>query len=185
MLDPFSYPFEWDIVRIAGVTCPGYCKIDGFTRPYGWDVKKGKGTLGAVVTFVSSDPAKGSITFYLWTKDHFDRWLSFRKLFAYDPTKKKLEAVDIYHSSLEDIGIKSVVIESIGMIVRESGGLYSIKVDMLEYFPPPKKSAVATPSGSSTNGGKKTGSTPGTKPDPIEDAQQAEIGRLLVEARKP
>ncbi len=181
-LSPIDYPYEWDVIRIGGVTSPGVCKISGWKKTNDWDVKKGKGTLGSTVTFTGREPSKGSVTFYLWTNDHFNRWNTFRKLLKYDTTKENISAVDIYHPSLETIDVKSVVIESIGMIERESGGLYSIQVDMLEYFPPPKKSAVKTPSGSKPTG---KNTTPGKVVDPVEAAKQAEIAKLLKEAKEP
>jgi hypothetical protein len=70
-----------------------------------------------------------------------------------------------------------------GLVEHEGKGLYSVVVEMIEYFPPPQKSAVKTPDGSKSNAGKTPGSSPSG--DPIADAKQAEIARLLAEAKKP
>lgn len=181
-VNPIENPQAWDIVYIGQVPCPGYCKVGEFPRSYEWDVKKGKGTQGATTTFVGKPPTKGSITFYLWTAQHFKEWAVFRPLLKYDPTKKSVQAVDIYHPSLADIDVNSVVTEEIGNIIHEGEQMYSIKVDFLEYFPAPKKSAVGTPSGSTST---QKGTTPGTPPDPIADAQQKEIAALLKKASEP
>ncbi len=181
-LNPIANAESWHTVTIANEISPGACELSGFKRTYGWDIKKGKGTLGATLTFNESPPVEGTIKFMLWEDFHFVQWDDFRKHFKYDPTKKGASAVDIYHPSLADIDCKSVVCKSIGAIEHEGKGLYSISVELIEYHPPPKKSAVSTPDGSKSN---TTAKTSGVTPDPIADAQQAEIKRLLAEAKKP
>lgn len=181
-VNPIEYPEQWDRVVVGGVTSPGKAEVGEFKRAHEWDVKKGKGTLGATTTFVGRPPAKGTVTFELWTIQHFIDWETFRKALLYDPTKQNVQAVEIYHPSLADIGIHSVVTENVGNAIKAGKGKWTIAVEFLEYFPAPKKSAVSTPSGSTTT---TSGSTPGTQPDPIADAQQKEIAALLAEAGKP
>lgn len=179
-VDPILNPQDWDVVTIGQTVSPGICKVGEFKRGNEWDIKKGKGTLGATVTFVGRPPAKGSITFKLWTSAHFAQWDTFRAALLYDPTKKAVQAIDIYHPSLADIGVNSVVTESIGNIVHDGQGLYTIAVDFIEYFPPPKGSAVSTPTGSRSNAGLPGGS--GATPDPVAEAQQKQIAELLKQA---
>ena len=181
-LNPIQNAEDWDKVQIGLYESPGVCVVSGAERKYGWDVKKGKGTQGATLTFNESPPVEFSIKFMLWEIDHFVQWSTFRTLFKYDPTKKATTAIDIYHPSLADIDVKSVVCKKIGAIEHEGKQLYSVTVDLIEYHPPPKKSAVSTPDTSKPNA-----NTPGigTQPDPIADAQQAEIAKLLAEAKKP
>lgn len=181
-INPIDNPQAWDTVTIGQVQSPGVCKVTGFKRQNEWDIKKGKGTLGATTTYVGKPPAKGSITFQLWTAFHFAEWDEFRPLLKYDPTKKAVQAVDIYHPSLADIDLNSVIVENIGAIEHEGQQLYTITVDFIEYFPAPKKSAVGTPTSSSTT---QKGTTPGSPPDPIADAQQKEIAALLKKASEP
>ena len=183
-VNPIDFPQAWDVVLVGGSDSPGVCKVGEFKRAHEFDVKKGKGTLGATITFVGRPPAKGSVTFKLWTADHFTAWDNFRPLLKFDPTKKAIQAIDIYHPALADIDIHSVVTENIGSIVHEGEGLYSIAVDFLEYFPPPKASAIGTPTGSSSTSSA-NGSTPGTPADPVADAQQKEIANLLSQASQP
>ncbi len=182
LLNPIDNPQAWDVIQIGSQTSPGICKIGAFKAKHEWDVKKGKGTLGATITFVGRPPASGSITFKLWTKAHFVQWDTFSDLFKYDPTKKAVQAIDICHPSLAAIQLNSVVCEGIGAINHEGNGLYTITVDLLEYFPPPKASATGTPSGSSASGG--TGGL-ATSVDPVADAQQKEIAALLAKAGQP
>ncbi len=182
-LNPFDDPAEFDIIEINGQVCPGICELSGWKRPTEWDVKKGKGTKGGTATLSQLPPAKGSVKFKLWTPQQFEDWADFRKNFKYDPTKKTINAVDVFHPSLAEIDIVSVVTESIGAVEPEGKGLFSITVELLEYLPPPKKTASGTPSGSSSNGGKAGKS--GASDDPIADAQQREIAKLQAEAAKP
>lgn len=178
-LDPINNAQAWDVVYIAGQPSPGIAKVGEFKRAAEWDVKKGKGSLGATVTYVGRPPAKGSITFKLWTAAHFTAWDTFRPLFKYDPTKQAAQAVDIYHPSLADIDVLSVVCESIGNIVHEGDQLYSITIELLEYLPPPKVSAVSTPTTA------QAGPPPPNTPPAVQDAQQQEIAALLQQASQP
>lgn len=180
-LNPIENPEAWDKVEIGDQECPGVAKLSGFKRDYGWDVKKGKGAKGATLTLNEFPPVEGTVTIYLWTPEHFAEWNSFKSMFNYDPAKKKTSPVDIYHPSLADIDCFSVVCKSIDAITHEGNQLYSVKVSLIEYNPPPKKSAVSTPSGSAS----KAKAGPGNTSDPVGDAQQEEIRRLLNEAKKP
>lgn len=183
-VDPISFPETWDVIIIGQATSPGLCKISDVKRGFEWDVKKGKGTLGGTVTFTGRPPAKFSVTFRLWLADHFTEWDLFRPLLKFDPTKKTVRAVDIYHPALADIEIHSVVTEGIGGIIHEGDGMYTITVEFIEYFPPPKAAAVGTPSGSKSPKDPKTNTT-GASDDPIADAQQKQIAALLQKASAP
>ncbi len=181
-INPIDNPQAWDVINVGGKDNPGYCEVGEFKRENEWDIKKGKGTKGATMTFVGLPPAKGQIVFYLWLAQHFRDWEAFRKLFKYDPTKKTTSAIDIYHPSLADIDISSVVTEYITNIVHVGKQMYTVTVDLVEYSPPPKASAVSTPGGSKSTGG---ASIPGTPTDPVADAQQKEIAALLKTASEP
>jgi len=187
-VDPISFPTAWDYIFVGGVINPGVCKVSEFKRAHEFDVKKGKGALGATVTFVGRPPAKGSIQFLLWKSQHFVDWDIFRALLKYDPTKKKVQAIDIYHPSLADIDVNSVVTESIGNIVHEGDGLYSITVEFLEYFPPPNKPAVSTPTGAQQNVQLTNTLYPGAfeqHPPPLDQQMQNTIAGLMAQASAP
>lgn len=149
--NPIDYPQDWDTVTISGNVSPGICEVSGFERAHEWDVKKGKGTQGATITYVGRPPAKGTVKFYLWTAKHFDQWDTFVPLFKYDPTKQSVQAFSMYYPSLDDIDLFQFVCEGIGAIVHEGKQLYSCTVKLLEFFPAPKASAVSTPVKATTN----------------------------------
>lgn len=182
--NPLDNPEVWDVVVISGVTSPGIIKdgtLGEWKRTHDFDVKKGKGTLGATVTFTSKPPAEGSITFLLWTPDHFTAWDSFLPLLKYDPTKKAASAVDIYHPALDAIDIASVVCTKIGNVMHEGKQLYSITVDFLEYFPTPNASAVSTPTGAT--GTPPPPNNPGNPPANPGSAEEQQIAALLKQAQ--
>ena len=179
--NPIEDPQAWDHIYVGQTKSP-LCKVTGFKRQYEWDKKTGKGTKGSTTTFVGQPAVNGTVTFYLWRVQDFVAWAAFRKLLKYDPTKKNVEAIDIWYPSLADIDVKSVTTEEIGAIEHEGQGMYSVTIALLEYLPPPKKSATSTPSGSKTT---QKGTTPGTPTDPVADAQQKEIAELLKKAAEP
>jgi hypothetical protein len=181
-VDPISSPQTWDVVIIANVTSPFVCKVNGFKRSHDWDVKKGKGSLGATITFVGRSPAKGSIEFFATQPAHFTAWNTFLPLLKYDPTKKSVKPVDIYHPSLADVDINSVVTENVGAWEHKGQQLYSRVVDFLEYFPPPPQSAVSTPTGAIATS---PGQVPGSAPPSADDALQAQIAQLMKKAAAP
>lgn len=178
-INPFANAELWDVVQIGETTSPGICTVSGFKRTHGWEVKKGKGVKGSTITLNEFPPAEGTIKFLLWTPEHFVAWGAFRPLFKYDPTKKTVNAVDIFHPALDDIEVRRVVCKDIGQVEKEGPGLYSITVSLLEYNPPPKKNATSTPKASSN-----TSNSSGSG-DPVLDAKLAEIDRLREEAKDP
>jgi hypothetical protein len=177
--DPYNNPQQWDVIQIGGTTNPGICQVGEFKRGFEWDVKKGKGTLGATITFTGRPPAKGSIKFLLWEAQHFVDWDAFLPQFKYSPTKQAVQAVTVYHPSLAAIDLSQVVTESIGNPIHEGGGLFSITVEFLEYFPPPSVSATSTPTMAQPN------TDPAANPPDPYAAQQAQIASLLKEAQAP
>lgn len=179
---PLTDPQLYDYVAIAGKASPGLAVVNDVKRQTEWDVKKGKGTVGATITLVTRPPIEFSITFYIYTQDQFKQWAEFRKVFEVDPTKSKVTALSIFHPILDDLGVTSVVCKSISGLQNKGKAMYAYEVELLEYFPPPKKAATGTPDGSKANGGK---SATGTPPDPIADAQQKEIADLLKQAQGP
>lgn len=185
-VDPIANPQIWDTVTIGGFAWPpfypGYCEVGEFKRAHEWDVKKGKGTIGGTVTFVGRPPAKGKITFWMWLPSHFVAWDTLRPLLKYDPTKASVQAVDIYHPSLADVDINSVVTESIGNVVHQGKQMYSVEVEFLEYFPPPKVSAVSTPTHAAANISRPV---QGALPDAADVALQNQITSLLNQAQQP
>lgn len=155
LVNPYFFPQEWDVIRIGGqpgTVSPGMCVLSGWARKHEFDVKKGKGTKGSTITFTQLPPVEGEIEFFFWDRglyghNHFVEWSIFLPLLKYDPTKKDIQAIAIYHPSLDDLGISSVVCTEVGILTRSNQLMYSVKCKFLEYTPQPKGSAVGTARG--------------------------------------
>ncbi len=195
IVNPLRFPQIWDQFSVGGVVNPGVVPpggLTGFERKYDWDVKKGKGAYGGTVTFTQKPPATGKIKIHLWTISQIDSLESFIPLLQYDPTKTTVKAVDIYHPSLALTGVRSVVTEDISPLIHEGQGLYSVTFSFIEYNPPPKASAVSTPTISRLSSSRATsasqvaaGQPAGTVRDPISDANETQIALLLRQAGGP
>jgi hypothetical protein len=175
VLNPIDFAEAWDIATCAGVDSPGVIPpggISGAKRTYKYDVKTGKGTAGSTTTFVGKPPSPFTIKFEAWTPAHFSAWGSFLPLFKYNTVSKVGQAFDIFHPSLADLDIKSVVVTDIGQWVSEGGGLWSRTIEFLEYFPASKKSIVSTPTGSKSTAPTYVGGAP---PGNTQDSQIAAL----------
>ena len=182
LLNPIDDPQAWDSVIIAGRQSPGLAQIGEVSREYEWDVKVGKGAFGSTTTFTGRVPAKFSVTFTLWTQQHFSAWEDFVERLKYNPAKIKINPetlwvsgvspVDIFHPTLVLIDVNAVVIQKINSLVHKGRGVYTASIDFLEYYPPPRLSVVATPAGS----------TPidGLSPTPRQQALIDQIAQLNV-----
>lgn len=195
-INPLEKAEQWHFFTIAGVRSPGGAIVGEGKRKHEWDVKRGKGAQGATMTYVGIAPMDFSVTVQLWDAgdrgdvyypdlDHFALWDAFLPLLKYDPTKKTPTAIDFYHPSFEGLGLRSVVCESVSNLQHKGKGLYEVKLDFLEYIPPPPSSAVATPSSSDsqTRNPGKTGPV-GTVPDPAVVGAQAELDTALAKAKE-
>ncbi len=145
--NPIDVPELWDVVFVGGAKSPGLVKVNTDGLKYNLDKKKGKGTQKRTVTFTGADGVDVKLKFRFWLSEHFDAWAQYQNLFEYDPSKKNDKAIDVTHPKLAFLGVHNFVTERIGPINEEGegSGLFTVEVDLAEYAPPPKKSAVSTP----------------------------------------
>jgi len=181
---PLAQPQLWDRVFVAGVPSPGKATISRAGQPFKWDEKDGPGTQGANLTYRGQRNSHFQIKLSFREEDHFAEWDDWQTLLAYDSTKKTVKAVDVYHPSLADRGIKSMVVENIGGIEKVAPTRWEVVIDCIK-FSPPKKSPTTTPGSSTANGTHATESAAGTPATDAQDAQQQEIAKLLAIAQQP
>jgi len=151
-------------------------------RPFKWDVKDAPGTQGATITYRGSRPSKMKLAFYFWEASQitaFDE--NILPLFQLDATKTKVLPVDVLQALLASVDIFSVVAEKIGTYEHEGAGLWSLKIEVLEYKPASKKNATQTPNSTLTKG--KPGSTQDNR-STFEKNLDAENAALLEEAKR-
>jgi hypothetical protein len=176
LLSPFESTAAWDVVLIGGTAAsPGLVRIKSCVRKNKWDVKIGKGTIGATETFVGIPPAEIELEFKLWLPDHFTAWSTFVQNFQYDPSKQPgvANAIDIWHPALAFLGITSVVATEIGAPMMQPDFLWLINVKLLEYLKVPNTSAVGTANGSTSTA--KSPTTPGGQPPGALDNDIAQL----------
>lgn len=180
--DPFTAPNAWTSAVIGGQTTPGFVEVTDAHRPFGWDVKGGKGADGATVTHTGKQLAEPKLKIKLWTSEHFAAWDAFVPLLKYEPTKgKPVLALDIYHPALAAIDCNSVVVKKLGAPTHKGGGLFEVDIELLEYRPPPPKKAVATPSQSTGDGADDAN---GNRQDPQVVALQKQVAALLPKVQQ-
>lgn len=182
--DPITDPQSWDTVQIAGQSIPFPCVLAGWARESQWDQKGGKGAKGANSTYVAEKLAKGTIKFLLFKAGDYQLWLQYRQLFKADTTKKPANALSIHHFSLDAIDVHAVNVEKVEAPIHEGRGLFSVTVHLVEFAPPPPRSAVSTPTKAKDN--TPSSSTPSGNAAPDADAAlQAQIGQLMTRAAQP
>lgn len=178
MSNPIDDPELWHTATIAGRDTPGLATVTGAKRPRKWDEKEGPGASGASLTYRGDRLVAPTLTLKLWEPEHFDEW---EDLHAYLKPLVKGKAVDFFHPSVEDLDVRSVVIEEIGQreMIEGSGGAATVAITLKEFRPPPKANATGSPNGSKNGSGKGGGTTT------AQSEQEKEIARLLEEAKKP
>ena len=150
--DWITQPAAWDSINLAGtqtsVVTHGLLKeVHGFDRDNGWQEKKGKGSIGATITYVQKPPAKGKLIFEVWTAMHLQTWGTFRQLFLYNPAAGQSaddQAISISYPSLDDIQLSAVLVKKISPVQRMPRGKGIIAIELWEYIPVPQVSAVQT-----------------------------------------
>lgn len=148
VVNPYKFPTRWDYIECASVISPGVIPkggMSGFSRKYNFDPKNGYGMYGSILTFALRPAAEGSFRIWTWTSDQYDSMGNFLQVLEYDPTKARVQAIDIFHPALATIGIRRVVTTEISP-PRHMGGLkYEWELSFIEFRPPPLISAVSTP----------------------------------------
>ena len=148
---PDEVPELFDVLVIAGVESPGLCTVES-SRPFDWDVKKGKGSSGATSTYQGKGLAKVKVTLRLWKDyetgvDHYGDYLTRFLPVLFDVTQdSKPQAVDVYHPYLAALGISSCTVEEISTPKNNGQGVREVQIDLLEFRQP--RPAGGTPGGS-------------------------------------
>ena len=183
---PISQSNDWQYFTIAGYNSPGTIALGGmkgFKRETGWDIKKGKGTQGATLTLKDVPPVKGEITLNLITTADFVAWdLFVANVLTTNVKLQQQQGLGIYHPSFVSIGLTQVVVSHY-TAPEEVGGKrkYQVKIELLEWQPPPPASVVSTVANA-----KPDGSNKGPAPqDPRIGQLQTQIKALQAANKAP
>lgn len=180
IVDPFTAPAAWDVFVVAGQGSPGLVHLEELHRPYGWDVKKGKGSDGATLTHTGRQLAKWKTRHQLWTPAHFLAWSLWSQLLKYEPTKgQPVVALDVFHPALVAVDVSIAIVVNLGAPLHKGRGMYEAVIEWLEYRPPPPAKATATPTSAPDAG---LPDRPGVPPDVA--FRQNVVGALQVQAQQ-
>lgn len=159
-------------VVVNGVQSPGRAQLTGVAAPYKYDVQEGYGLSGATTIFRGRGVARFTLTISLWRPEHFIAWPFFAALLEPPKTSKPL-VVQMRHPLLSMADIEAVAVESLGAPERQSNGVWTATISLLEYRPP--KPALVKPRGAIPSPEKGAPVTPQTEADKALVVAQAEL----------
>lgn len=142
--NPLDDPIDYFL--LADQKSPGLATVAGAGSPRGWDIRKGYGFSGAVTWFTGLGLAKFSAKIELYTTDDWAGWDSFKPLVKKPPLGVRPKALDIWHPFLEDLEIKSVVVEDLLQPLETAPGVWTIEIKFLQHRG--LKFSLAKPEGS-------------------------------------
>ena len=145
--NPISEPV--DHILLAGRRSPGLATIRGAGIAARWDERRLYAAGGAFVVYRGQKLSKFTVTLRLYTEQDWSDWHEWRPLVQRPPPPEprgpgsdlaillhRPRAKDIWHPILEDLEIRSVVIEAVLQPQQTADGEWSIEIKMIEYRPP-------------------------------------------------
>jgi hypothetical protein len=164
-----------DYVILGGERAPVICEVQGAQlkrtlkqiRPYA--------VSGAIVQYLGDELCEFKIVFRLYTSADWAAWQAFAAGTIYKAPARRGGAVnsgalDIYHPLLESLGIRAVIVKTIGQPEQQDLGDWSITVEFLEFRKP--KPVLVKPDAPRA-----------TPADPVDSAE-VKIGQLLEQTRR-
>ncbi len=171
--DPLAAPIDYALV--AGKRTPGIAEIHGASSPRKWDERKGYGLSGATVVFRGVGLAKPTMVLRLYTAEDWAAWHEFAPIVARPPSGQRPRSLEIWHPILEDLGVRSVVVQDVSQPEQTTDGEWTITIKLIEFRRP--VFALARPEGSQT-----------TVTDPVDreiEMNRARISQLTQELAEP
>lgn len=150
--DPITSPV--DFIVLSGKRSPGLATVSGSALMRQIDERKGFGSIGATTIVRGQKISPVVVKIRLFTKEHFAAWPEFRDLVKRNPRTSEsgartgsISPFDIEHPLLEEIGIRSVVLESLGQAEQTTeDGEWTYTIGFKEYRRP--RLALASTDGS-------------------------------------
>lgn len=149
MINPITNPDAYDHILLGGIESV-LCEVAGASSPRKWDEQKGYGSSGATIVYTGDGLANFAVKFMFYRTEDFVAWDAFSLQLAKSPSGAKPTALDIYHPTLEQLGIVSVVVEDVGQLTQVADGMWVIEVKFKQYRAPTP--AKGKPGGSKSNG---------------------------------
>ncbi len=157
--NPIDEPVDY--ILLAGKRSPGLADVTGANSPRNWDKRKGYGLMGAIAVFHGMDLSTFTVKLRLYSLQDWADWHQWKALVDKPPVGKRPRSLDIVHPLLDELGIKSVVVEDVSQPEQTDHGEWTIEIKFLQWRAPVVR--LAKPEGSTA-----------TPVDPVEQ----EIGKL-------
>lgn len=144
---PLTDPIDY--ITLAGQRSPGVAEVQGADSTRELQERRGYGLGGAYTVYKGIKIIKPKVVIKLVTEEDWTAWHDFKPLLDRPPTGRRARALDIWHPILEDQGVTSVLVESVGQPVKtHESGEWSITISFAEYRRPVR--ALSAPAGSDT-----------------------------------
>jgi hypothetical protein len=150
--DPLTQPI--DKAHMGGKWTPGILEIIGASSPRNWEEVGGYGMSGALLIYRGWGLSHFSLVFWLWEAGDWADWNAFKPLVMRPPRNTRPRSIDISHPLLEDLQIRSVVVEDLFAPEQAEAGVWRIEVRVIAFREP--KRSLAKLEG-------------GTQPAPLDD----------------
>lgn len=132
--DPLQSPIDY--VVLSGRRSPGIATLSNASSPREWDERKGPQLSGAALVFKGIGVAKFTLELRLYTDAHWQEWRAWSPIVQRPPRGERANAMDIWHPILEDLGIRSVVVEDVAQPMQTADGEWTIEIKFIEYRAP-------------------------------------------------
>lgn len=132
-----SADLAWNRVQLGSYVLPGVCTVTGLRTGQQIDVKKQKGTDGAVIEDNGIEPAR----FRIEVRLNEELWLAFQDVLQYiDPRRPGAarSPLPIIHPAPNFLNIREILITSITMGAPSARNGLLVTLACLQWFPQPK-----------------------------------------------
>ncbi len=129
--DPIAQPIDY--VLVAGQRTPGLCDVQNAGSPRQWDERRGYGLSGASLVFRGIGLASFTLRIRLYSEQDWTDWHAFAPVVQRPPTGERATALDVVHPILEEVGIRSAVVEDLLAPAQGEDGEWTIEIRMKEF----------------------------------------------------
>lgn len=127
----------WNIVWLGDFQLPGKAEVQ-LTKSRRIDVQTSPGSDGAYLVDKGIDPAQISITLSQWNEEQWSDWVEIFPQLDPQTAGTKRRPLEIYHPLPLTSGISTVYVQEISVNHPESGGVRTINIKCIQWFPAPK-----------------------------------------------
>lgn len=146
--NPLDQPIDYAVV--AGRRTPGSCDIENAGSPRQWDERRGYGVSGATLVYRGLRLASFTMKLRLYDATDWQNWHDWKSVVDRPPTGERAQALDIVHPLLEEVGIRSAVVEDVIAPRQTADGEWTAEIRWKEFRRPVVTATTVTDSASST-----------------------------------